>query len=249
MSNFVEIINDRFPADRLTWQRGVATFHPESAEEAASLLEFAGQNNQKIYITGFGNNITPVGAEFENIIAVKSDRMNKLIKIAAGDLYVEVGAGYPLRELNMTLEKHNLFLPHSELPYVGSIGGALAIGLSLKRERDPHPMPVSRFFIMANIATPDGQVINPGSACFKSVSGLDVVKIFSPSWGLLGMITSATFRVIPISAKDEYQHLTQQPIEYRKFTDTYRNPGDNQSVIYSIKIKNKFDPNGILRLM
>lgn len=246
---FIEIIKENFPDDRVTWQRGVITFHPESTAEAAELFGLAGKYNQKLFIAGFGNNIIPVGEKFKDIVAVKSDRMNQLIRIVAEDLYVEAGAGYPLRELNKCLEKFGLFLPHGDLPYVGSVGGALAVGLSLIRNNDPHPVPLSRFFIKAAIATPDGQVITPGSACFKSVSGLDIVKIFSPSWGMLGMITTATFRVTPISARDEYQKLVQQPIEYDRFCQIYKEPGDNQSAVYSLKIKNKFDPHGILPLI
>jgi glycolate oxidase len=249
LKKFAGLVLDQFPDDRVTWQKGVATFHPETAEETAILFKLAAVNNQKLYISGFENNIVPVGEKFNEIMAVKTDRMNQLINVVSEDLYIEVGAGYPLREINKNLEKFELFLPHSDLPYVGSVGGALAVGLSLKRDNDPNPVPLSRFFIMAKIATSDGEVISPGSACFKSVSGLDIVKIFSPSWGLLGMIASATFRVLPISARDEYVNPTQQAIDYNSFAETYRNPGDNQSAIYSIKIKNKFDPSGILPLI
>ncbi len=246
---FINRIKENFPDDRITWQVGIPTFHPESAEEAARIFDLAGKHNQKLFIAGFGNNITPVGDKFKDIVAVKSDRMNQLISIVSEDLYVKAGAGYPLRELNKCLEKFGLFLPHGDLPYVGSVGGALAIGLSLTRNDDPHPVPISRFFIKAEIATPDGQIITPGSVCFKSVSGFDIIKIFSPSWGMLGIIATATFRVTPTSARDEYQKLVQQPIEYDKFRKIYIDPGDNQSALYSLKIKNKFDPNGILPLI
>jgi hypothetical protein len=102
---------------------------------------------------------------------------------------------------------------------------------------------------MGKIAVPGGEVINPGSACFKSVSGLDIVKVFSPSWGQLGMIGTATFRLTPTTARDEYINPTQEAVNYESFTELYRNPGGNQSAIYSIKIKKKFDPNEILPLI
>jgi len=96
----------------------------------------------------------------------------------------------------------------------------------------PCPSAVGRYFIMAEIAVPEGKVINPGSACFKSVSGLDIVKIFSPSWGLLGMIATATFRVLPLTVRDEYEDMAMLPIEYG-----------------NLKIKSKFDANNILPLI
>ncbi len=249
MEQFLQIIKQEFPDDRVTWQRGVPTFHPEDVEEAAKVFLLANQHKGKLFVTGFGNNIVPVGDQFDGIMAIKSDRMNQLIEISENNLYVEVGAGYPIRELNKNIEAKGLFLPHSDLPYVGSVGGALASGLTLNRENDPRPVPLSRFLIMAKVAAPDGKSINPGSPCFKSVSGLDIVKIFSPSWGQLGMICTATFRVTPISAKEEYVKPSQARLDYDSFAELYKNPGDNQSAIYSLKIKNKFDPNNILPLI
>lgn len=247
MKRFIDAIRAEFPDDRLTFQKAVPTFHPESVEEAAGLFELAIKYDQKLFIAGFGNNIIPVGEKFDHVLAVKTDRLNKLIKVVPEDYYVEVGGGYPLRELNKHLKEYDLFLPHSNLPYVGSVGGALAVGLSAVR--DKHLLPIGRFFIRAHVAVPEGEVISPGSACFKSVSGLDIIKLFSPSWGLLGMIVTATLRVVPISAADEYRNMIMQPVEYRRFADTYLNPGDNQSALYSLKIKKKFDPKNILPLI
>ncbi|UCD94931.1 MAG: FAD-binding oxidoreductase [Candidatus Zixiibacteriota bacterium] len=244
---FIAAIHEEFPDDRLTYQKGVATFHPESAEESAGLFVLAGKHRQKLFVTGFGNNIVPVGAQFDGVVAVKSDRLNQLTRVVPEDFCVEVGAGYPLKELNQHLKEHGLFLPHADMPYVGSIGGALAIGLSALK--DQHPLPIGRFFVMAQIAVPEGEVIKPGSACFKSVSGFDVVKIFSPSWGILGMIVTATLRVLPLTAAEEYKDMSLMPVEYAKFADLYRHPGENQSALYSLKIKNKFDPANILPLL
>jgi len=225
LNEFIDVIGGEFPDDRLTYQKAVPTFHPESADEAARLFALANKYSQSLYVTGFG--------------------LNQLIKVVPGDFYAEVGAGYPLRELNLHLKEFGLFLPHADLPYVGSVGGALAAGLSAMRHE--HPLPIGRYFIMAEIAVPEGKVINPGSACFKSVSGLDIVKIFSPSWGLLGMIATATFRVLPLTVRDEYEDMAMLPIEYGKFARTYTQPGENQSAVYSLKIKSKFDGFGLSR--
>ncbi|HHI02235.1 MAG: hypothetical protein DRP51_05540 [Candidatus Zixiibacteriota bacterium] len=243
-AEFIEIIRSQFPEDRLTWQKGIPTFHPETASEAGSLFEKANSFGQKLYINGFGNIIEPDKKRFENTLVVKSDRLNRLLKTVADDYYVVVGAGYPLKELNSALEKDNLFLPHANLPYVGSVGGALAVGLTA--DYSGVDLPISKYFIQAEIVDPQGKMIKPGSACFKSVSGLDIVKIYSPSWGILGMIISATFRVMPISELPEYENIRMHSIDYDKFVATYKNPGDNNSALYSIKIKKKFDPNDIL---
>ncbi len=244
---FLKKLSDSFPDDRITSQKKVPTFHPESPVEAAQLFELANENGHKLFIAGFGNNIIPVGAKFASVLAVQSDRLNRMIEIVPQDYYFRVGAGYPLREINKQLKELGLFLPHADLPYVGSVGGAIAVGLSARQ--DKHLLPIGRYFIQAEIVTPEGNIIRPGSACFKSVSGFDIVKIYSPSWGILGMIITVTFRALPLTMKNEFENLVMQPIEYENFADLYSNPGNNQSAIYSKKIKEKFDPNGVLPLM
>jgi len=243
---FLEIVRNEFHEDRLTWQKSVPTFHPETAAEAGLLFERANSFGQKLYISGFGNIIEPDGSQFDDLLVVKSDRLNQLIETAPGDYYVIVGAGYPLKEINYVLEKENFFLPHANLPYVGSVGGALAAGLSA--DYSGVNLPISKYFIGAEIVDPQGKIINPGSTCFKSVSGLDIVKMFSPSWGILGMIITATFRVMPTSELGDYENIKMHAIKHDKFVATYNNPGDNNSALYSIKIKEKFDPKGILPL-
>ncbi len=245
--DFIKKLVDTYGEDRLTYQKGLPTFHPESTEEAAGAMKLANESGQKLFITGFGNNIDPDGEKFENLVIIRTDRLNQLLEIVPQDYFIIVGAGYPLREINVNLAKHHLFLPHSNLPYVGSVGGALAVGLSC--EYQMHDLPISRYFIKAEIATPEGEVIVPGSACFKSVSGFDIVKIYSPSWGQLGLITKAWFRVMPTSEAYMYDSIVQKPVDYSKFATLYQNPGDNVSAQYSLKIKQKFDPNGVLPLI
>ncbi|SYZ74306.1 hypothetical protein TRIP_C60576 [Candidatus Zixiibacteriota bacterium] len=245
--DFIKVILSEFPEDRLTYQKGIPTFHPESASEAAQLFVLANRYEFPLFITGFGNQIDPMGRKFEGLVTIRTDRMNTMFRIVPDDFYIIVGSGFPLREINRELKEFNLFLPHSGLPYVGSVGGALAAGLSAYQNE--HVLPLSRYFLMAEIATPEGEIIKPGSACFKSVSGYDIVKIFSPSWGLLGLIAVATLRVLPLSLQEEYQNLKMLPFEYRKFLKLYQRPDDDVASGYSLKIKRKFDPKQILPLI
>ncbi len=247
LEKFVEIVKKEFPEERVTYQKGIPTFHPETAPEAGAFFQLANRNRQRLFIAGFGNNINPAGPAFGDIMAIKSDRLNTLLHVAGGDYYITVGGGYPLREINKALLAYNLFLPHADLPYVGSVGGALAVGLTCNYKE--HRLPFGRYFIKGEIVDPTGKILTPGSVCFKSVSGFDIIKIFSPSWGMLGMIITATLRVLPVSERYNYENLTMYPVDGGQFAALYRNPGNNVSAQYSLKIKNKFDPNGVLPLI
>lgn len=247
INEFIGVIKAEFPDDRLTYQKAIPTFHPESAFEASQLFKLAGKHSQRLYITGYGNNIDPIGEPFTNMLSVRTDRLNDILELSPADLYAKVGSGYPLRELNRQLKEHKLFLPHSDLPYVGSVGGALAVGLGARL--DKHDLPLRKYFIQAEIVTPDGEIITPGSVCFKSVSGYDIVKIFAGSWGLLGLIVSATFRILPESARDEFADMTQNKVDRQAFLAGLDSSNESADADYSRKIKGRFDPESILPIL
>ncbi|HOP05819.1 MAG TPA: FAD-binding oxidoreductase [candidate division Zixibacteria bacterium] len=247
LNEFVEMVRSVFPDDRITWQKSVPTFHPESADEAAALIKLAGQHSQPLFISGFCNNIEPSGESFREVMAIKTDRLNTVGEINENDLYITIGAGYPLREINRCLITKRLMLPHSNLPYVGSVGGAVAVGL--KASLHEQPLPLSRYLLKAQIVTAAGEIIKPGSVCFKSVSGYDIVKIFAGSWGLLGLIVSATFRVMPTTAADDYAPARQLPVDRQNFLSGLSESSNEADVVYSRKIKAKFDPATILPIL
>jgi len=246
-SDLVAIIRSEFPDNRLTYQKAVPTFHPESAQEAAQLFRLANRYLQKIYITGFGNNLQPVGEPFVSMVSIRTDRLNTLQEIAPQDFFVTAGAGYPLREIDLQLEPLKLTLPHASLPYVGSVGGAIATGLSA--DLDGRDFPLKKYFIKADIVTPEGNIIRPGSTCFKSVSGYDIVKIFFSSWGLLGLIISATFRVIPTAAAGELRSMKMKAADRENFLAGLIESNTSAQADYSRKIKVKLDPLQILPIV
>ncbi|MBD3402373.1 FAD-binding protein [candidate division GN15 bacterium] len=247
LAKLLQAIESEFPDDRMTYQKSIATFHPENADEAARLLTLANRLKAPVYITGFGNNIDPVGEPFTEMLSIRTDRLNQVHRVAPEDFYAVLGGGYPLRELNRSLAKHNLYLPHSDLPYVGSVGGAVATGLSATLY--DHPLPIKKYMIKAEVVTPTGEIIRPGSVCFKSVSGYDIVKIFSPSWGLLGLLVSVTFRVMPDTAREEYREMRQNAVDRERFLAGLDEGNDDVDAVYSRKIKAKFDPENILPIV
>lgn len=247
LRELLSAIESEFPDDRLTFQKSVPTFHPENADEAARLIRLARKHGIRLFITGFGNNIDPIGEPFTGMVSIRTDRLNMLGQVAPEDFYVVVGGGYPLRELNLNLVDYRLYIPHSDLPYVGSVGGAVAVGLTATLYG--HALPIKKYVIKAEIVTPTGDIIRPGSVCFKSVSGYDIVKVFSPSWGLLGLLVSVTFRVMPDTARPEYASMVQNAINRRPFLTGLEDTNSHVDAVYSRKIREKFDPDGILPIV
>lgn len=246
-AKFETAIRSEFPSDRLTWQKAVPTFHPQSADEAARLIKLANNLSQQLFITGFGNNIDPRGKPFINMVSIRTDRLNKILEINQDDFYLTVGSGYPLREINTILAESNLWLPHSALSYVGSVGGSIAAGVSATLHNQP--VPLKKYLIQAEIVTPEGEIITPGSTCFKSVAGYDIVKTYFGSWGLLGFIVSATFRVMPETGAMDFSDMTINPLSRTDLLSMLDSSNDDTDAVYCRKIKAKFDPHTILPIV
>lgn len=259
IKDFLADLPDHFPEDRLTYQKGYPTFHPESAAEAATVIRLAGEAGQKLFITGYGNNIDPVGEIFEELLTIRDDRLNDLLEIDEKALAITAGSGFPLREINAKLAKHDLFFPLSNLPYVGSVGGAIAVGLGASLDpkhwqkklvagkKHPAEIYISRFILRLEIALPTGQVRSFGVGSDKVLSGENFARIFSPSWGLYGFIASAKLRVLPQSAQEEYRSLTQKPISQAEFLETLA--CGPQAPSYAAEVRAKFDPQSLFPII
>lgn len=229
----------------LTWQKTIPTFHPESAEETADIFARATSHKQKLYISGFGNNIDPVGERFSSLLVIKADRLNQILEIGAQDHYVTVGAGYPVKEVNKELEAHELWFPFGDTNYPGSFGGAVAAGMML--ERNAEKTPLSRYLLKVRAVLPDSSIVTPGALTFKSVSGYDISRLFYNSWGTIGMLVTMSFRVVPLSQKESFGHLVLLPVDRERFLRDLR--GDSAESEIFRKIKAEYDPDNLLPLV
>ncbi len=232
-------------SDRLTWQKSIPTFHPESADEAADIFKRARKYCQKLYISGFNNNISPVGSDYADLLVLKSDRFNAIHDIAPQDFYVTVGAGYPLKELNNVLANQKLWFPFSATEYPGSFGGAIASGMA--GHDGHHTVPLSRYLLSVTAVLPDGTIVKPGAVTFKSVSGYDISRFFYNSWGVLGMIIELSFRVLPESKRTDTPHLRLFSPDRDAFIRDMR--GDSPLSELVRKVKSEYDPDNLLPLL
>ncbi len=245
--DFVSLVKGQFRNDFLTFQKAVATTHPENVDEATRIFQLASSARQQLYITGFGNNIDPRGEPFLSMVSVRTDRLNTLLEVKPDDFYIKVGSGYPLRELNIDLAPHGLYFPLADLPYVGSVGGAIAVNLS--GDLSGQVWPMKKYLLAGEIVLPNGEAIRPGSVAFKSVSGYDIVKLFAPSWGQLGLLVTVSLRVLPLTARQEYESLTMRAVDRIGFWEVFDPADDRPDAVYARKIKQRFDPQTILPLI
>ena len=119
---------------------------------------------------------------------------------AAGDLVVTVQAGVRLGGLAKVLSVagQRLALDLAGDEESGTVGGLIATGAAGPlRYRYGAPRDL---LIGITVVRADGTITKSGGKVVKNVAGYDLGKLFAGSFGTLGLITEATFRLHPAPA-------------------------------------------------
>ena len=113
------------------------------------------------------------------------------------ELIITVRAGTRLSELHATLERGGQMLA-CEPPSFGpdaTVGGMVAAGLSGPRR--PWVGAVRDFLLGVRMVSGLGTLLRFGGEVMKNVAGYDVSRLMAGSHGCLGVITEASFKVLP----------------------------------------------------
>ena len=113
------------------------------------------------------------------------------------ELVITARAGTPLRELNAALDSAGQMLA-CEAPCFtenATVGGMLAAGLSGPRR--PWAGAVRDFVLGTRLISGLGTHLRFGGEVMKNVAGYDLSRLLAGSFGCLGVITEASFKVLP----------------------------------------------------
>ena len=144
-------------------------------------------------------------------------RLDRIVEHAVGDFTVTVEAGTPLRELQMALRRQQQWLA-IDWPWgsggdgsgAGSVGGLVARGLA--GGLGHRYLGVRDQLIGIGLIRADGVAAKAGGKVVKNVAGYDLMRLFTGSWGSLGLITELTLRTMPVPPQRRGL-LLQGPIE------------------------------------
>lgn len=209
---------------------------PEDTSAVSQIVRLANQEKFKILPLGSGSILDLKRFPSDNIVVLRSDKLNRVKKVVPEDLYVTLQAGFLLKELNRHLKSFNLFYPLTDPNSVGTIGGAVATNL---RGKSGEKSIQTREYILAiEVVDPEGQILNLGARTFKSVTGYDLPRLFVGSWGTLGFISEISLRLVPARKKKDYPaFVLDQPIRMKNKKDV--------KTILSSRIKKSLDPNEV----
>jgi glycolate oxidase FAD binding subunit len=172
---------------------------PPTAEDAAELLRACADNAVAVRIAGGATK--PWGLPGADCgVRLSTGALDAIVEHNVGDLTAVVQAGVRLRALDETLAAAGQMFaldPPLGAGDAATVGGAIATGDSGPLR---HRYGAARDLVLGvTIALSDGSVAQAGSKVIKNVAGYDLAKLFSGSFGTLGLITQVAVRLHPVA--------------------------------------------------
>ncbi|RFS85620.1 FAD-binding oxidoreductase [Actinomadura spongiicola] len=184
------------PADGVLGVEPAVVAAPRNVAEAADVMRVAAENGLAVVPRGAETRLD-WGAPPERCdLLVDTHRLDGLIEHAAGDLVATVQAGLPMERFGEMLAGRGQRLA-LDVPLPGStVGGTIAAGVAGPL-RSLYGTP-RNLVIGLTIVRADGQIARSGGKVVKNVAGYDLGRLFCGSFGTLGLIVEATFRLHPV---------------------------------------------------
>ncbi|MBI4790691.1 MAG: FAD-binding protein [Chloroflexi bacterium] len=160
-------------------------FTPTTAEHTAQGLVALSAHKRKVVIN----------RKSEDGVMLDTKKLAGIKKYAPDDLYVTVGAGTRLEELQTFLANEGrqvaLVSPWRE----STVGGLIAANVNSPQRllygciRDQ--------LLAATVVLSDGRILRAGRPVVKNVAGYDLPKLLVGSFGTLGLMTDVTLKLYP----------------------------------------------------
>ncbi len=174
----------------------VAVF-PATTGMVSAVLRFA--NEQQIPVTPRGAGFGYVGGcvPSKRGIALSLARMNRIKEIHPADGVAIVEPGVITGVLQAAAREQRLFYPPDPASLKDcSIGGNIATNAGGPRCLK---YGVTRHYVLGlEVVLASGEVLRTGSRTHKNKTGFDLIGMFVGSEGLLGVVTEATLRLLPL---------------------------------------------------
>jgi glycolate oxidase FAD binding subunit len=170
---------------------------PTTASELAELVTIAHLARSPLLVAGNSSKLDWGGVVIGATAIVSTQKLDRLVAHAVGDLTVTVEAGMKFDRLQQVLATAGQFLPlDPAYPSQATIGGMIATadtGSLRHRYGGVRDLLLGIDFVRA-----DGKIAKAGGRVVKNVAGYDMMKLFTGSYGTLGILTEVTLRVYPL---------------------------------------------------
>ncbi|WP_191058272.1 FAD-binding protein [Geminicoccus harenae] len=176
---------------------------PQSLAEAADMVAAALVEERPLSVLGQGGKLG-LGQPAAQPTGLSTRRLSGITLYEPGELVLSCGAGTPLAEIEATLAERQqqlAFEPpdasawYGAAPGQATMGGVFATNLAGPR-RFKAGAPRDHL-LGVQCVTGRGEAIKTGGRVVKNVTGYDLCKLLSGSFGTLAVMGHVTFKVLP----------------------------------------------------
>jgi len=168
-----------------------------STESVARTLRFAHDHRIPVTARGAGHGYVGGCVPVCGGIVLSLVRMNRIREIHPRDFVAVVQAGVTTAHLQAEVEKRGLFYPPDPASRAdNTIGGNI-----ITNAGGPRCLKygVTRDYVLGlEVVLADGTVVRLGGRTHKNKTGFDLHRLFVGSEGLLGVVTEATLKLLPL---------------------------------------------------
>ncbi len=170
---------------------------PKNASEVSVVMKVAAEYRLPVTTRGAGYGYVGGCVPMQGGIVLAMERMNRIREIHTGDFVAVVEPGVITGELQTAARQKNLFYPPDPASLKNcSIGGNIATNAGGPRCLK---YGVTRHYVLGlEVVLANGDIVRCGGRTHKNKTGFDLVGLFTGSEGLLGVVTEATLRLLPL---------------------------------------------------
>ncbi|HVO51602.1 MAG TPA: FAD-binding oxidoreductase [Thermoanaerobaculia bacterium] len=172
---------------------------PGTQQEVEAVVAACGSADAAMTPWGGGTSMSLGNPPARLDVVVRLDRLNRVVEFDDLNLNVSAEAGVRLGDLQKVLKGKREFLPldPAEADSV-SVGGLVQSNASGPGR---HLYGSARDWVLGlRVVLPTGERIRCGGKVIKNVSGYDMNKLFIGGFGTMGIVTEATFKLLPVPA-------------------------------------------------
>jgi glycolate oxidase subunit GlcD len=171
--------------------------YPNSIAEVCEIMKLASSESWRVIAAGAMTGLNSDSSTNQAQLILSTQKLNRIIEHEPADLIAVAEAGVSLKAFNKRLQQNGQWLP-LDPPDDGraTIGGVVATGLG-GAQQFGYGAP-RRHVIGMKVVLADGTLIKVGGRVVKNVAGYDLCKLFTGSYGTLGLIAEVNFKLRPV---------------------------------------------------
>ena len=179
------------------------TYFPEDETQISSIVKELFKKNQPTEVIGLGSK-SFIGNKIQSAKKLSLSKLSGIIEYLPEELYIKVKANTPVEFIEKELEKNNQELAFEPIDFgfiengksnKGTIAGCLSCNFAGSRRFKVGS--VRDHILGFRGVNGKGDIIKSGGTVVKNVTGYDLSKLVSGSFGTLVALSEITLKVLP----------------------------------------------------